>query len=1029
MARVGERWERSACRRAGASPAGFPAMERNRHSGAYMATNLALDLSQDAVRLLHDTGAGWVEICAAHFDSADLATDLASLRSTAVQVGGDAFETLLILPDNQILYTSASASGLDEVADKARIETALQGATPYPVAELVYDWHTEDDRLRIAVVARETLQEAEAFTTEHGLNPIGHTARPQPDRFGQAPWFGATAHARSTRPEATTRPDIPAIEIVGKVTAAALASLLAELAAEAQPDPTPQAAEPEPASSDTPASGQPDSDAKANASETAETAPNPEPCAPPAPSAQPDTADAPQDSPIATDESPTAPTPEKAAEADVQPPQDSAPPAADSPSPLTFSSRRRAATSAASSTETPAAQADTPAPASKAPAPSAKKPKAGSKAAKPPAKRKAPKAKAAKAPPAKPKAPKPLLGFASIRSKAPATPDPDTDVTAEGQPPATPPSIEKTPLPPTLEEPKAPALVAARPDTAPKEAGLSGFLATTASSLSAAPAPKPDPRAEEEEALTTFGARKEQRLAQAGSPPGRAGLIAVGSLILLLMVLGIWANFAYRAEIEAWWRGDAPQSPTELAIATPDRVAAPTPAPSLPETDAGTRATVDGDAPPSLLPVLPGRERPDGAAEATAIQLPATGLGPAVTPDLPRAPETGVADQRLARLPAPTAQPSPGTSAPTAELPFDDPDFTDLLDDEEPEVVLMSPEETAAQYAATGIWQAAPPRPEPSDETGLNQLYLTSIDPVIRGSDAVDLPRNRRFLRDDALQRQSPPLPPGSDILLGADGLVTPTPDGTRNPDGILVIAGRPTIEPPRRPGAAEETAPSSPPGTQERLAGFRPLARPDTLSETAQRTRLGGRTLEELASLRPLVRPDAVEERAAALLAERAEEARREEEDLAVKARAEAAAAGRAGASPLAVKASLIPRARPAGLPRPSPNADQDDGQDEGRSGPALQRAQRLQPDNPTPVSVARQATVENGIRLGRVNLLGVFGTPNDRRALVRMPSGRVLNLKIGDRLDGGRVAAIGDGELRYTKGGRNITLRMPRG
>ncbi len=75
MARVGERWERSACRRAGASPAGFPAMERNRHSGAYMATNLALDLSQDAVRLLHDTGAGWVEICAAHFDSADLATE------------------------------------------------------------------------------------------------------------------------------------------------------------------------------------------------------------------------------------------------------------------------------------------------------------------------------------------------------------------------------------------------------------------------------------------------------------------------------------------------------------------------------------------------------------------------------------------------------------------------------------------------------------------------------------------------------------------------------------------------------------------------------------------------------------------------------------------------------------------------------------------------------------------------------------------------------------------------------------------
>jgi len=44
-------------------------------------------------------------------------------------------------------------------------------------------------------------------------------------------------------------------------------------------------------------------------------------------------------------------------------------------------------------------------------------------------------------------------------------------------------------------------------------------------------------------------------------------------------------------------------------------------------------------------------------------------------------------------------------------------------------------------------------------------------------------------------------------------------------------------------------------------------------------------------------------------------------------------------------------------------------------------------------------------------------------------MSNGRYHKVKVGDRLDGGRVSAIGDGELRYQKGGRNIVLQMPRG
>ena len=33
-----------------------------------------------------------------------------------------------------------------------------------------------------------------------------------------------------------------------------------------------------------------------------------------------------------------------------------------------------------------------------------------------------------------------------------------------------------------------------------------------------------------------------------------------------------------------------------------------------------------------------------------------------------------------------------------------------------------------------------------------------------------------------------------------------------------------------------------------------------------------------------------------------------------------------------------------------------------------------------------------------------------------------------VGDTIDGGKVAAIGESELRYIKGGKNITLKVPR-
>ena len=46
-------------------------------------------------------------------------------------------------------------------------------------------------------------------------------------------------------------------------------------------------------------------------------------------------------------------------------------------------------------------------------------------------------------------------------------------------------------------------------------------------------------------------------------------------------------------------------------------------------------------------------------------------------------------------------------------------------------------------------------------------------------------------------------------------------------------------------------------------------------------------------------------------------------------------------------------------------------------------------------------------------------------RAALNQKP----VKVSIGDRIDGGRVAAITDSELRYQKGGRMLVLEMPQG
>ena len=85
--------------------------------------------------------------------------------------------------------------------------------------------------------------------------------------------------------------------------------------------------------------------------------------------------------------------------------------------------------------------------------------------------------------------------------------------------------------------------------------------------------------------------------------------------------------------------------------------------------------------------------------------------------------------------------------------------------------------------------------------------------------------------------------------------------------------------------------------------------------------------------------------------------------------------------------------------------------------------------PKIPTKTSVAKQATFKNAINLSKINLIGVYGTQSQRYALIRQANGRYKKVKVGDRIDGGRIEAITQNEVRYQKGGRLLSLKMPKG
>ncbi|WP_323771371.1 hypothetical protein [Antarctobacter sp.] len=989
-----------------------------------MTPNFALSLSFEGISLLRRMGPRWALIDDVALDHDDFDAQVLNLRDHAERLDPTGAQVALIIPNEQIRYLDQPDLGGDEISRDVAIRASLDGATPYAVSDLVFDYVVSGGRLQVAAVAQETLDEAQSFAREHGFEPVCFLAKAARDAFDGPVFFGKTGNWNRvvTRPsraidivpadEAALRP-LPKPELV--TPPAPKPAAAPEPVAEpiAQQSPQPEAA-PEPLVQTTPAPKpvpqpafhqrpepevevQPDPPAPqmpvtppvAAPKAPAQAAPKAPPKAPAA--AKPLAAPTASAAPVATKPVPS-PVAAKAKTPET-PRADSAPvapaPTTETDTPPAFSTIRAgrglpdgaapALTGALKSRFTPVTPHGSDVPAAD-PTPEEKKAsgKTGFFAT--------PAASA-------------LLAQAAAAVEA-------TEI-AQRDKPAKPDAPKRPELPPRLKaktKAKAPAkaglkalpkMAAARvaglAAAPPRAAKMDETIAPPVAARQATPAPT---RAARPNPLAKLAALRGPRPnAEIGGPAFATGGAATATASPAHAMFGSSNERDRMTVFGARDRGETGGKPrylglllTALLLLFLAGVAAWA---SVFLEDGLARLFRSGDEPPaSAVASLPdGADAPDAldngvvleSASPAAISPPAVSLRPVARP---------AEDIRLAAFDTPDVVPD--APVPPLSVPLDPRQLT--------------AEEAAATYAATGIWQRAPVKPMTPPADGVDDIYAASIDPSIQIFDAVALPDAKELEREPSLQ--DPGLPPPAGLTFDFDqrDVVRATPEGALTPDGLRIFTGRPPVIPPLRgeSTSAGPVVPETPDGTTT-VPRLRPQARPSDIIEQRERSQLRGITRTELASIRPTMRPVTVQEQA--------------EVDA-------------PDATDQAVARSLVPVGRPRNMEAIVDRADRSIAPSPVQTAAVAAVAPRtVAPKIPSSTSVARSATLENAINLKKINLIGVYGASDNRRALVRLANGKYQKVKVGDRLDGGQVTAIGDEDLRYSKGSRNVTLTIPRG
>ncbi|MBM9594555.1 hypothetical protein [Roseitranquillus sediminis] len=343
---------------------------------------------------------------------------------------------------------------------------------------------------------------------------------------------------------------------------------------------------------------------------------------------------------------------------------------------------------------------------------------------------------------------------------------------------------------------------------------------------------------------------------------------------------------------------------------------------------------------------------------------------------------------RPAATPAPadTAHQAEAPAAPAiAEVPSAEPKRTVVAAAPEPAATPPSAQPSAVSEDEI-VWVAP-------DFDFADEIYLPDFDGRSGAHDAIAL-AEPLVMADVAPQPVLLPPTFGTTYTFDDRGLVVATPDGVLTPDGALIYAGAPPLVPPMRPGPEAATRKEPEPEVAEvttpveALPGTRPRLRPAEMAVAV--------VVPAEPMARPRVRPDLSAVVAANVAAGT---------DFAALAQQAREQASQAAASTAPAAVAPPPAERQAvAVPNPT-----------------------VRPNIPTQASVARQATLPNAIRLNRLNLIGVYGSASNRRALLRLPTGRYVKVKVGDSVDGGRIASIASSRLDYVKGGRTVTLAMP--
>ncbi|WP_165814428.1 hypothetical protein [Pararhodobacter oceanensis] len=575
----------------------------------------------------------------------------------------------------------------------------------------------------------------------------------------------------------------------------------------------------------------------------------------------------------------------------------------------------------------------------------------------------------------------------------------------------------------------------------------------------------------EAEAMTIFGARGN---VQPERSIGARGLMAGGGVLLLGVAAAVWFTyFNAGSETAELAQLDPATSGSLSEIAAPEDIEpitqglAATGADSTPAIDAPLGAPAEDAADTTAAATV------DESPAAEATQSADAGAEAPLSADPDSLLESLVQEALNEALPAETlerAEQVTGAATPV-EAPAEA--ASELAAATQP----SDPQTGATEQSGA----AAPEQIEDSPQLATATSTATRRMSLPAGFDTP-------ALEESAFRTPPPPPPFGTEFTFDANGLVEATPEGALTPSGVTVYARRPDVAPVVRPEglapeaavaaavaevvsevAAEDAAtaaggetisepvtlvPDDTPRADPALADARPqprservrligeeLAPADTPDPTPDPADSGA--AQQDAALSPELAPEGpAADAALASLVDPAVVAadapppggvslaalrpQNRPGDLVPAALLPDPALDTSEATPEAVAVSRVPSSRPddiaeraqAALAAAQATAEAE------RSAAAARAA--AQPEIPSSASVARQATESDAINLGEVNLIGVFGTESARRALVRLSSGRVVRVSVGDRLDGGQVTAIGENELLYTRRGRNQRLEI---